>query len=79
MYNKSLRQRRIRTFAVLVRSSIYFLLDEKYISTTFFEFAPDGKNAPKVWFTLVENHVRRGITVFHSSNLSGSDSTSTFK
>jgi hypothetical protein len=35
MYNKRLRQRRLRTFAVLVGSSIYFLLDEKYISTIF--------------------------------------------
>lgn len=76
---KSSRQNRLLIFAVLVGSSIYFLRDSKYISTTFLQFPPAGKNVRKVEITQVENYLSRGVTVFDLSNVSGSDPTSTFK
>jgi hypothetical protein len=50
--------------AVPVRSSIYFLLNAKYSSTIFLNFATPGRNLHKVKFTQVEYYASLGITVF---------------
>jgi hypothetical protein len=55
---------RSRHRRVLVRSSIYFLLDAKYVSTLFLSFATADKNLRKVRFTQVEYFASLGVPVF---------------
>jgi uncharacterized membrane protein len=64
MYNKKIRQRCLHIFAVIVRSSIYFLWDAKYFSTFVFVFALASKNLRKIKFMHVVYYISRGITVY---------------